>query len=113
MNIQMFHFEITTTVVANFGEYCTESQLYYFKSSNFLFQRVIQQTALEDSNVPNKEQWDDAIKFMEDTIALENEKSEQMLSDIVGPGWQERWLYWTSRSKDQVHDKHYQFQVLI
>ena len=52
----------------------------------FLSQKVIQLTALEDSNVPTKEQWEDAIKFMEDTIALATERTEQHLSDLVGPG---------------------------
>ena len=41
---------------------------------------------------------------MEDTVTLESEKTEQQLSAIIGPGWQERWLYWTSRTKEQVFD---------
>ena len=41
---------------------------------------------------------------MEDTVTLESEKTEQQLSAIIGPGWQERWLYWTSRTKEQVVD---------
>ena len=60
-------------------------------------------TALEDSNVPNKEQWDDAIKFMEGTLHRELDVTEEKLGGIIGPGWQERWLYWSSRSKLQVN----------
>ncbi|XP_065648467.1 dynamin-like GTPase OPA1, mitochondrial isoform X4 [Hydra vulgaris] len=63
--------------------------------------RVIQLSTLEDSNVPNKEQWDDAIKFMEETLIKESESNEKVLSKLIGPGWQERFLYWTSRSKEQ------------
>jgi len=93
------HYHLFKDLKEKVKQECAESHSWQPRAKDSL--RVIQQTALEDSNVPNKEQWDDAIKFMEDTLALENEKSEQMLSDIVGPGWQERWLYWTSRSKDQ------------
>ena len=76
----------------------------YFSEKCFFIKRVIQLTALEDSNVWSKEQWDDANKFMEDTVTLESEKTEQRFSAIGGPGGQERWLHWTSRTKEQVFD---------
>ena len=69
---------------------------------NFFFKRVIQLSTLEDSNVPNKEQWDDAIKFMEETLMRESELTEIELSGLIGPGWRERFLYWTNRTKEQV-----------
>ena len=63
---------------------------------------MIQRTALEDSNVPSKEQWDEAIKFMEDSLAFEADKSEKVLGRLIGPGWKERWMYWSSRTSEQV-----------
>ena len=41
---------------------------------------------------------------MEDTVTLESEKTEQRFSAIGGPEGQERWLHWTSRTKEQVFD---------
>ncbi len=58
------------------------------------FQRVIQLTALEDTNVPDKQQWDNAIRFMESTLQREREKTLNELRVLIGPGWQERWTYW-------------------
>lgn len=78
---------------------CEENHSWLLKARDSL--RVIQLTALEDSNVPTKEQWDDAIRFMEDTIANATVKTEEMLSDLIGPGWKERWVYWTSRTREQ------------
>lgn len=37
-------------------------------------QRVIQLTALEDWSVSEKQQWDSAVKFMEDTLQEEFDK---------------------------------------
>ncbi|XP_057298181.1 dynamin-like 120 kDa protein, mitochondrial isoform X2 [Hydractinia symbiolongicarpus] len=93
------HSKLFEPLKAQVQKDCAEGHSWQARAKESL--RVIQLTALEDSNVPSKEQWDDAIKFMEDTITLENQKSEQILSSLIGPGWQERWLYWTSRSGEQ------------
>jgi len=38
---------------------------------------------------------------MEDSLISEAEKSEGVLSQLVGPGWKERWMYWSSRTTEQ------------
>ncbi|XP_065060667.1 dynamin-like 120 kDa protein, mitochondrial isoform X2 [Rhopilema esculentum] len=63
--------------------------------------RVIQRSALEDTNVPDKQQWDNAIKFMENTLLKEEDKTQSDLNSLIGPGWQERWMYWTYRNSEQ------------
>lgn len=63
--------------------------------------RVIQLTALEDTSVPDKRQWDTAIEFMQDTLQSEKDITQKDLYDLVGPGWQDRWMYWLSRSNEQ------------
>ena len=66
-------------------------------------QRVIQRSALEDTNVPDKQQWDTAIKFMEQTLRNEQDKTWNDLNSLIGPGWQERWMYWKYRTHEQVY----------
>lgn len=39
---------------------------------------------------------------MENSLISEAEKSESILSQLVGPGWKERWMYWSSRTTEQV-----------
>ncbi len=63
---------------------------------------MIQLTALEDTNVPDKHQWDNAIRFMELTLQKEKDKTLAELNRLIGPGWQERWMYWSSRTNEQV-----------
>ena len=72
---------------------------------NLPFKRVIQRSALEDTNVPDKQQWDNAIKFMENTLLREQDKTQSDLNSLIGPGWQERWMYWTYRNSEQVRSR--------
>lgn len=53
-----------------------------------LFQRVIQIQALQDRNVPDKQNWEVAIKFMENNLKreLENEK-DRFKSDEDDASW--------------------------
>ena len=52
--------------------------------------------------MPDKQQWDTAIKFMEKTLQHEHDKTWTELNNLIGPGWQDRWLYWKYRTHDQV-----------
>ncbi|XP_061098204.1 dynamin-like 120 kDa protein, mitochondrial isoform X3 [Conger conger] len=63
--------------------------------------RVIQHNALEDRSIADKAQWDGAIRFMEETLAARLKDTEQVIEDMVGPGWKQRWMYWKSRSPEQ------------
>ena len=44
------------------------------------YQRVIQLTALEDWSVSEKQQWDSAVRFMENTLQEELNEGKQPLS---------------------------------
>ncbi|XP_066565299.1 dynamin-like GTPase OPA1, mitochondrial isoform X2 [Amia ocellicauda] len=68
--------------------------------------RVIQHNALEDRSITDKPQWDAAIQFMEETLQTRLNDTESVISDMVGPDWKQRWLYWTSRTADQhIHNE--------
>ncbi|XP_041068477.1 dynamin-like 120 kDa protein, mitochondrial isoform X2 [Carcharodon carcharias] len=63
--------------------------------------RVIQHNALEDRSISDKQQWDAAIHFLEETLQARLRDTESVIHDMVGPDWQERWFYWKSRSPEQ------------
>ncbi|XP_040205453.1 dynamin-like 120 kDa protein, mitochondrial isoform X1 [Rana temporaria] len=63
--------------------------------------RVIQHNALEDRSISDKQQWDAAIHFMEDTLQSRLKDTESVIRDMVGPGWKERWISWISRTPEQ------------
>ncbi|XP_019359044.1 PREDICTED: dynamin-like 120 kDa protein, mitochondrial isoform X4 [Gavialis gangeticus] len=63
--------------------------------------RVIQHNALEDRSISDKQQWDAAIYFMEETLQSRLKDTESVIEDMVGPDWKKRWLYWITRSKEQ------------
>ncbi|KAM6442418.1 dynamin-like GTPase OPA1, mitochondrial isoform 3-T3 [Liasis olivaceus] len=64
--------------------------------------RVIQHNALEDRSISDKQQWDAAIQFMEETLQSRLKDTESVIEDMVGPDWKKRWLYWVKRSKEQT-----------
>ncbi|XP_018119138.1 dynamin-like 120 kDa protein, mitochondrial isoform X8 [Xenopus laevis] len=63
--------------------------------------RVIQHNALEDRSISDKQQWDAAIHFMEDTLHSRLNDTDSVIRDMVGPDWKERWISWTSRAPEQ------------
>ncbi|XP_069721458.1 dynamin-like GTPase OPA1, mitochondrial isoform X4 [Phaenicophaeus curvirostris] len=63
--------------------------------------RVIQHNALEDRSISDKQQWDAAIHFMEETLQSRLKDTESVIEDMVGPDWKKRWLYWKGRTKEQ------------
>uniref|UniRef100_UPI00398F77C3 dynamin-like GTPase OPA1, mitochondrial isoform X2 n=1 Tax=Pristiophorus japonicus TaxID=55135 RepID=UPI00398F77C3 len=63
--------------------------------------RVIQHNALEDRSISDKQQWDAAIHFLEETLQSRLRDTESVIRDMVGPDWQERWFYWKSRAPEQ------------
>ncbi|XP_007900610.1 dynamin-like 120 kDa protein, mitochondrial isoform X2 [Callorhinchus milii] len=63
--------------------------------------RVIQHNALEDRSISDKQQWDAAIQFMEDTLQSRLRDTDSVIRDMVGPDWQERWFYWKSKAPEQ------------
>ncbi|XP_054160481.1 dynamin-like 120 kDa protein, mitochondrial isoform X2 [Oppia nitens] len=63
--------------------------------------RVIQLNVLEDRAVPDKSQWDLAIKFLENSINERLHSTEAQLKVLVGPGFVEKWLQWKSQNDSQ------------
>lgn len=63
--------------------------------------RVIQLNALEDRAVPDKQQWDSAIKFLETSLKERLNQTDALMAEMVGPSFMERWLYWQYRSEEQ------------
>ncbi|MPC22212.1 Dynamin-like protein, mitochondrial [Portunus trituberculatus] len=63
--------------------------------------RVIQLNALEDRSVSDKQQWDAACRFLEESVKEKLTATESTLREMVGPGTWEQWLYWTYPSEDQ------------
>ncbi|XP_078098074.1 dynamin-like GTPase OPA1, mitochondrial [Mustelus asterias] len=63
--------------------------------------RVIQHNALEDRSTSDKQQWDAAIHFLEETLQTHLRDAASVICDTVGPDWQERWVYWKSQSPEQ------------
>ncbi|RWS26518.1 hypothetical protein B4U80_03302 [Leptotrombidium deliense] len=63
--------------------------------------RVIQLNALEDYSIPDKQQWDSALEFLEKSVRERLSLAESQLNEMVGPGFTERWTHWKSKTKDQ------------
>ncbi|XP_033332567.2 opa1 mitochondrial dynamin like GTPase isoform X2 [Megalopta genalis] len=63
--------------------------------------RVIQLNVLEDRNVNDKRDWDQAVRFLETSIRDRLQATEQVLREMLGPGRTERWLYWQSQTEEQ------------
>ncbi|UYV65766.1 OPA1 [Cordylochernes scorpioides] len=63
--------------------------------------RVIQMNALEDRQIQEKQQWDQAVQFLENSLQTKMESTEKQLKDILGPGFLDRWYYWQSQSQEQ------------
>jgi len=64
--------------------------------------RVIQLNTLEDRSVPDKEQWDKAVRFMEETMREKLDQAERELESMTGPGLVRQWTKWVRRTEDHV-----------
>ncbi|BHF71688.1 Dynamin-like 120 kDa protein, mitochondrial [Sparganum proliferum] len=69
------------------------------KATNRL--RVIQNATLEDHTVHTKAQWDAAVNFLEDALYARMKEVDQTISELRGPGFLARWLYWSSPTNEQ------------
>ncbi|XP_059141455.1 dynamin-like 120 kDa protein, mitochondrial isoform X4 [Physella acuta] len=64
--------------------------------------RVIQLNTLEDRSVHDKEQWDKAAKFMEETMREKLNITEKELEYMTGPGLLKQWVKWSRRTEDHI-----------
>lgn len=69
------------------------------KASDML--RVIQLNTLEDRNVSDKRDWDQAVRFLENSVKEKLQNTEQILQEMLGPNRKQRWLYWEYQSEEQ------------
>jgi len=67
--------------------------------------RVMQVNTLEDRSVPDKHQWDSAIRFMESALKDKLDQTERQLQEMTGPGAWDQWVYWRYRTQEQK-DRH-------
>ncbi|XP_032590340.1 dynamin-like 120 kDa protein, mitochondrial isoform X4 [Drosophila grimshawi] len=63
--------------------------------------RVIQLNTLEDRFVHDKTEWDQAVKFLENSVNTKLEQTDETLSQMFGPGPWTRFVYWKSITQDQ------------
>lgn len=67
--------------------------------------RVIQLNTIEDRNVHDKQEWDQAVKFFEGSVKEKMKHTEQTIHEMFGPSTTEKWLHWKSPTDDQKKRK--------
>ncbi|UJR14178.1 hypothetical protein I4U23_001173 [Adineta vaga] len=67
--------------------------------------RVIQTQALQDRNVPDKQQWESAVKFMENSVRNELEREELELMSNTN---QSSWKRYIGLERSTIEEKHRQ-----
>ncbi|XP_015108732.1 dynamin-like 120 kDa protein, mitochondrial isoform X2 [Diachasma alloeum] len=70
------------------------------KASQML--RVIQLNTLEDRNVNDKRDWDEAVRFLETSVKDKLQSTEKLLYEMLGPSRRERIFYWMSQTEEQA-----------
>ncbi|XP_039248602.2 dynamin-like GTPase OPA1, mitochondrial isoform X1 [Styela clava] len=63
--------------------------------------QVIQLNTLEDRSISDRQQWDSAIRFIEQNLGMRLQNTEDEIQDMVGPGLMQRWTHWSYRTWDQ------------
>ncbi|KAH8404141.1 hypothetical protein KR215_010315, partial [Drosophila sulfurigaster] len=63
--------------------------------------RVIQLNTLEDRFVHDKAEWDQAVKFLENSVTTKLVQTDETLAQMFGPGPWTRFAYWKSLTQDQ------------
>ncbi|XP_071840182.1 dynamin-like GTPase OPA1, mitochondrial isoform X3 [Apostichopus japonicus] len=73
--------------------------------------KVIQLNALEDRSVHDRQQWDEAISFMEKTLHQRLKETEAKINELNGPGTTERWMHWKSLTPEQINRRQTQEEL--
>lgn len=69
---------------------------------------------MEDLSVPDKQQWESAAKFLEETIAKKLDEAMKEWSELTGPNFTQRWMSWKSTTPEQVRKiYHFTFSCVI
>jgi optic atrophy protein 1 len=64
--------------------------------------RVIQLNTLEDRNVHDKQEWDQAVKFLEASVKDKLHHTEHTISEMFGPSITQKWFHWKYSTEDQI-----------
>lgn len=87
------------------------------KATEYL--RVLQTGALEERDVVDKKQWDNACVFMRDMVRFYDDRTEllntffqqvtermnelrKVRGELLGPSWTEQWLKWKTPTEEQL-----------
>uniref|UniRef100_U5EJB3 Dynamin-like GTPase OPA1, mitochondrial n=1 Tax=Corethrella appendiculata TaxID=1370023 RepID=U5EJB3_9DIPT len=68
--------------------------------------RVIQLNTLEDRSVHDKQEWDQAVKFFEQSVKDKLNHTEETISEMFGPSTTQKWLQWRNSTDEQNKRKH-------
>ncbi|VDI38298.1 Hypothetical predicted protein [Mytilus galloprovincialis] len=60
---------------------------------------IMQKNTLDDKTIPDKEHWDMAVKFMEETLREKLQQTESKLKELTGPSTSEQWLSWQYKTE--------------
>ncbi|GBP29616.1 Dynamin-like 120 kDa protein, mitochondrial [Eumeta japonica] len=63
--------------------------------------RVLQLNALQDRCVSSRQDWDAAVRLMENALKDKLEATEKKLKELTGPSIKEKWLYWQYSTEEQ------------
>ena len=63
--------------------------------------RVIQLNTLEDRSVHDKNEWDQAVKFFEQSVKDKLQLTETTMDEMFGPSTTQKWLYWKYSTDEQ------------
>ncbi|CAG2252974.1 OPA1 [Mytilus edulis] len=59
----------------------------------------MQKNTLDDKTIPDKQHWDMAVKFMEETLREKLQQTESKLKELTGPSTSEQWLSWQYKTE--------------
>ncbi|XP_031635853.1 dynamin-like 120 kDa protein, mitochondrial isoform X3 [Contarinia nasturtii] len=98
------HDEIFDNLKSSVMEEAVKRHTWEDKATDML--RIIQLNTLEDRSVHDKAEWDQAVKFFEESVKTKLQTTEQTMTEMFGPGTYEKWLKWTSGTEDQTKRRH-------
>lgn len=98
------HDEIFDNLKSSVMEEAIKRHTWEDKATDML--RIIQLNTLEDRSVHDKSEWDQAVKFFEDSVKSKLQSTEQTMTEMFGPGTYEKWFKWVSGTEDQTKRRH-------
>jgi len=103
------HDDIFDNLKATVWEEAIKRHHWEEKASDVL--RVIQLNALEDRVISDKTQWDQALKFLDQSLRDRLEKTNTQLHELVGPGFNERWFGWKYQTPEQKTRSYVKYEL--